>query len=166
MRHLRVVDDDFDVRPILKLGLEQEKDVRASAVSTVDEAWKVLNHDRPDAAVVDALLNGSSGLMLVCQIAELGIPVLVITGDPATQRLLEALECPFLAKPFRLDELRRKTRATLDDMTHNLHLLGTLKNRLAKSMAALGDTLAESREIRRISLANRAERDKRETSDC
>jgi DNA-binding response OmpR family regulator len=165
LRHLLLVEDDPDVRSVLKLGLESDGECRASTAANIDEAQVVLCRDRPDAAIVDALLCGGSGLTLATHVLELGIPVLVMTGDPATQQQLTALECPFLAKPFHLHELRSRALALFDDTARNLRRMSALKDSLTKRQAALAQALSASRETLQMSRENRAERARRDTSE-
>jgi DNA-binding response OmpR family regulator len=161
MRHLLVVDDDPDVCSILQLGLEHEGEWRTSGASTVDQAWALLNSDRPDAAIVDALLRGGSGLQLANHAVEMGVPVLIMTGDPATQQELHDLRCPYLAKPFRLDELCRRSRALFDDTAQHLRCMAELMQRLTKNRAALMEEIEASRECVAQSKAEREARAER-----
>jgi DNA-binding response OmpR family regulator len=162
MRHLLVVDDDPDVCSILQFGLEHTGEWRTSGATTVDQAWAVLNSDRPDAAIVDALLRGGSGLRLASYAVDVGVPVLIMTGDPATQQELDGLKCPYLAKPFHLDELRCRSRALLDDTAQHLRRMAELMQRLAKNRAALMEAIEASRECVARLQAEREARAERE----
>lgn len=147
MRHVLVVDNDAAICDILRLGLEVDGTCRASAATTVDEALQIVIRDRPDAAVVDAIVPpGAGGLAFASQAVDLGVPVLIVTGDPDTEARLESVGCRFLAKPFRLQALAAELRALIDEATVRKAQLAAQLDRLIANREGLQQAMAAARE--------------------
>ncbi len=151
MHHLLVVDDEPAIREIVGLLLEEKAGCRVTPAASVDEAMTVLRRDRPDAAIIDAVLprpsvRQPSGLELASRAVDLGIPVLIISGEPDTQAELTRLGCPFLAKPFHLDQLLAETRALLEDGTARRQQLAQQLKLLSARTAELRMAVARARE--------------------
>jgi len=72
---------------------------------SAEEAVTALERRRPDAAIIDASLPRINGLTVARQLVDSGIPLLIISGHPTYLDLLTEARCPFLAKPFRTDDL-------------------------------------------------------------
>jgi DNA-binding response OmpR family regulator len=123
MPKVLIVDDDPSVLNFVRRSLELEGFgvVDAADAST---AWRTLNEEDPDAAVMDLRLQGTmDGWALIRRIRDEGrlsrLPIVVMTGqsDQATQDKAEGLGCAFLGKPFDekalLGELRTAIRRAL-----------------------------------------------------
>ena len=115
MRHVLVVDDEPAVCGVMQMALESDGSCRVSSASSSRHAAAILTHDKPDVAIIAAILSNASGLQLARQAVGLGIPVLLVTGAPQTGKKLDEAGCPFLWKPFHINKLRTETRALLDD---------------------------------------------------
>jgi DNA-binding response OmpR family regulator len=118
-----VVEDDLDVRDVLATGLELAGACRVIAVSGAGEAKAALTRELPDAAVIDIGLPGSSGLDLARDFAERDVPVLLISGSMRHIELLEAVDCLFLAKPFKINRMVEELQALLRDREQGLKRL-------------------------------------------
>src|SRR5262249_14229197 len=105
MRHLLVVDDDAAVADVMRMGLEADGTCRVTMAPGATEALAAIERDRPDAAIIDAVLPRIPGLLLARTVIDLGVPVLIVSGDLALQKGLSEAGCPFLMKPFRLSQL-------------------------------------------------------------
>src|SRR5690242_1182140 len=117
MQHLLVVDDDAAVASVMRMGLEADGTCRVTTGPGAMEALAAIEHDRPHAAIIDAVLPQVSGLVLARTVIDLGVPVLIVSGEPGHQKLLLEAGCPFLLKPFRLAQLAAETRLLLDNAT-------------------------------------------------
>jgi DNA-binding response OmpR family regulator len=115
MRHILVVDDAPEICDLLRMALECDGSCRVTAASTSGDAVAAMMRHQPDAVIIDAVLPGPSGLQLASWSLARNIPVLIVTGEPATQRMLEQTGCPYLRKPFRIAALQAETRALWDD---------------------------------------------------
>lgn len=71
----------------------------------------MIEHDKPDVALVDVVLPDVSGLQLASTMTGLGIPVLMFTGDLDSQRRLGAAGIRFLPKPFQIEQFFAETQA-------------------------------------------------------
>lgn len=118
MRRVLVVDNDVAVCDVLELAVEADGIYRASEATTIDDALRIIASDPTDAAVVDAIIPpGQGGLAFARQAIDFGVPVLIITDEPATQQQLTAVGCRYLPKPFRLEALAAELWALIDEAT-------------------------------------------------
>src|SRR5690348_8300211 len=156
MRHVLVVDNEPAICELVQLALEADGSCRVSTAFTFDGAFALLRRDPPDAAIIDAILPQSSGLQLAGQIVEHGVPVLIVTGEPATRARLESVGCPYLAKPFPIHVLVAETNALLDEALQRRAQLALLLPRLVAKAAPLRIAIARLREqVRRKHLRRR-----------
>jgi DNA-binding response OmpR family regulator len=116
----------------------------------------LLRRDPPDAAIIDAILPHSSGLQLAGQMLDRGVPVLIVTGDPATRERLENVGCPYLAKPFPINVLVAETNALLGEALQRRAQLALLLPRLVTKAAPLRIAIARLREKARRKHLRRA----------
>jgi PAS domain S-box-containing protein len=110
--HLVVLDDDEGIREILGLILEGSG-ARVSTATTVAEAIKTVNTDRPDAVISDISMPEEDGYDLMRQLRELDhhvppIPVLALTAHARLEEQHRTLSAGFhahLTKPVDMKEL-------------------------------------------------------------
>jgi DNA-binding response OmpR family regulator len=126
------------------------------AASRVRPVIALLRRDPPDAAIIDAILPHSSGLQLAGQMLDRGVPVLIVTGDPATRERLENVGCPYLAKPFPINVLVAETNALLGEALQRRAQLALLLPRLVTKAAPLRIAIARLREKARRKHLRRA----------
>ncbi|KJS52543.1 response regulator transcription factor [Streptomyces rubellomurinus] len=116
-RTVLVVEDDPGVRSTLEHLLRFEG-YRVLTTADGQEALELLEHRRPDLAVVDVVMPRLDGLALCRMLRRRGdrLPVLVLTarhqlGDRVAG--LDAGADDYLAKPFATEELLARIRALL-----------------------------------------------------
>jgi two-component system OmpR family response regulator len=117
--HLLIVDDDREIRELLKTYLERNG-LRVTTVPTGRHMHAALENEGPfDLIVLDLMLPGDDGLTL-CRDLRAGkwkaIPIVMLTarGDEADRILgLEMGADDYLAKPFAARELLARVRAVL-----------------------------------------------------
>ncbi len=114
--HILVVDDDAEIRDLLKRFLSKNG-FRVSAVADGPRMRAVLGETKFDLVVLDVMLPGEDGLSLCRRIrSESGIPIIMLTamGDD-TDRIvgLEMGADDYLAKPFNPRELLARIKAIL-----------------------------------------------------
>jgi DNA-binding NtrC family response regulator len=129
--HVLIVDDDPDVVEVLATGLETAGACHVEKASSAEEAIAALERQRPDAAIIDASMPKTSGLALARQFIDLGVPVLVISGEPKYLEQLTEAGCPFLPKPFRMDGLLAALGPLLQEGEAQLAPLRAALDRLA-----------------------------------
>jgi two-component system response regulator MprA len=117
LAHVLVVEDDADLRGVLRRGLERSGfEVRLTA--TAAEALEDVADAQPDVLVVDVGLPDADGRDLCQALRTRGLraPVLFLTAmDAVTDRVLglEAGGDDYMTKPFAFEELVARLRALL-----------------------------------------------------
>lgn len=126
MRHVLVVDDEQAICELMQMALEADGSCRVTSASNPYYVAAILERDKPDVAIIDAVLRKASGLRLARLAVDLGIPVLIVTGAPETGKKLDRAGCPFLWKPFHIGTLCAETRVLIDDAAHRCAQLAIL----------------------------------------
>jgi two-component system response regulator MprA len=113
-----VVEDDHELRAVVRRGLEEEG-FAVSGVGTGREAMKRISEQAPDALVIDVGLPDADGRDLCQALRAQGMqsPVIFLTArDALTDRLagFGAGGDDYLTKPFSFAELAARLRATLN----------------------------------------------------
>ena len=130
-----VVDDDFDVREVLKSLLESVG-LRAEVFGSTREFLQNKPMDTVSCLVLDVSLPGMSGLDFQAELAgtHADIPIIFLSGHgdiPMTVRAMKAGAVGFLTKPFRDQDLldavnvalkRDRTKREKDDKTRALRV--------------------------------------------
>src|ERR1700688_3868435 len=158
MHHVLVVDQPA-ISAVVQICLETDGTCRVTTASTMADAVAVMMRDRPDAAIIDVVLGPGAGLALVSRAVDVGIPVLLMTGEPLTQSRLSEAGCPFLAKPFHLTSLVAETRALFDYRLQCRAYLRMLLPPLPAASEALSAVVERAREVRAREAIAKAERD-------
>jgi len=112
-----VVEDDREIRSLLQTALGVEGFAVRSAAS-LHEALALLEHDPPDAIVLDLGLPTLDGLQMLQRLRDgaATTPVLVVTARGSTEDKVTGLNLgadDYLGKPFDLDELQARLNALL-----------------------------------------------------
>ncbi len=114
--HILVVDDDPEIRRLLKQYLEKNG-CQVTAVAEGSGMWMTLANTRVDLVVLDLMLPGVDGLDLCRDLrARSKIPVIMLTarGDEMDRVLgLEMGADDYLAKPFSARELLARIKVVL-----------------------------------------------------
>src|SRR6185369_12577623 len=114
--HVLVVDDDLDIRSLLRDYLEKNG-YRVTAVGDGTSIWAAFDEARPDILVLDVMLPGTDGLTLCRNVrARSGIPIIMLTArGEETDRIvgLEMGADDYLPKPFSPRELLARIKAVL-----------------------------------------------------
>lgn len=101
-----VVEDQDQVRGLLQVTLEQEGYLVLIA-DDLDAAKAAVTVLPTDIVLVDDRLPGGRGSMLQEQAARGRLPLLVMSGHPATMEQLDGTP-NFIAKPFRVSQLLQR----------------------------------------------------------
>jgi response regulator of citrate/malate metabolism len=80
-----VIDADQLVFETLSACLAQEFDAIAEQAGTAAQGRQMLAHSRFDLVLIDMFLPNRFGIDLLAVAANENVPVLLISGDPATQ---------------------------------------------------------------------------------
>ena len=147
MRHVLVVDDDIAVCDVMRMGLDADGTCRVTCAANAKEALAIALNDRPDAAIVDAVMPGVHGLALARTLIGMGIPVMIVSGEPGFQRQLADAGCRFLAKPFRLPEIALELRLLLDNASRRTTDLAACFDRLLNADPEFARVIDQSRQL-------------------
>lgn len=117
MTRLLLLEDDAETARTLSEGL-RERDYQVAHAADVESASRLLAEGPVDAAILDLMVPGGSGLDILSQIRSThrGTPVLILTArDTVDDRVvgLERGADDYLVKPFAFAELLARLRALL-----------------------------------------------------
>jgi DNA-binding response OmpR family regulator len=135
VRHVLVVEENADVCKAIESTLLTGGPYRVTPTLAPDDAIEVIAEDRPDIAIIDTVLPKVSGLKLAGRATELGVPVLIITADDATERKLQEVGCPFLSKPFSIKVLVETTERLMKTKAQHRARMSALLARLLENTA-------------------------------
>ncbi len=114
--HIVVVDDDPEIRSLLKDYLEKNG-FRVTAVGEGKAMWRTLEQSRVNLVVLDIMMPGDDGLVLCRNLrARSQIPIIMLTArGEATDRIvgLEIGADDYLPKPFNPRELLARIKVGL-----------------------------------------------------
>lgn len=113
-----IVEDELMIASTLEMMLGDKGYQIAGPASTLDDAFALLQTVRPDAALLDYRLGGSTTEPLLAQLQERDIPVCILTGY-GRDALPERYQLyPLLQKPFSLGELLGVLRQLCAEPSH------------------------------------------------
>jgi len=111
-----VVDDEAPIRRWLKVNLE----TRGYAVDTAEtggQAITAFENQRPDLLILDLLMPGMGGIEVVQKLRAVStLPIIVLSAIGEEAQKVHALESgadDYMTKPFGMDELLARLRASL-----------------------------------------------------
>ncbi|MDB5809816.1 MAG: ompR5 [Betaproteobacteria bacterium] len=144
MDHVLVVDDDAEIRSLLRAYLEKNG-YRVTAVGDGKAMWTAFDEAHPDLVVLDVMLPGADGLTLCRDVrARSGVPIIMLTArGEETDRIvgLEMGADDYLAKPFSPRELLARIKSVL---RRARTLPANLQPEAARRLAFAGWTLDTS----------------------
>ena len=114
-----VVEDEPEIRELLRFSLKRA-DYDVIEAESAEAAVSLLTDKKPDAAVVDWMLPGMSGVALAKRLRKddftSDIPLLMLTARSEEMDLLESFDAGFddyMSKPFSPKELIARLKALL-----------------------------------------------------
>ncbi len=114
--HILVVDDDAEIRGLLREYLEKQG-YRVTAVADGKGLWTATDAARPDLVILDLMLPGEDGLALCRDLrARSNLPVIMLTArGEETDRIvgLELGADDYVSKPFNPRELLARIKSVL-----------------------------------------------------
>jgi len=113
------IDDEKDIREILKINLESEG-YSVTAFSSASEAKKGFESETPDLVILDVMMEGKDGFEFCREIRSnerlKSIPVIFLSAKSEEFDKVLGLELggdDYLTKPFSIKELRSRIKAVL-----------------------------------------------------
>ncbi|MGE4048286.1 MAG: response regulator transcription factor [Acetobacteraceae bacterium] len=144
MDRVLIADTDESVCEVIQACLEEEySDVIVTCVHSGSLARAALQAGHFDLLVMEAVLPEVCGFRLAEQAASRDIPVLLMSGDLATQDDLDACGYPYLDKPFVLREMISVMRCIRSDPAENICQvrMATARRREAEDLSSGQDGL-------------------------
>ncbi len=116
-KHVLVVDDEADIRELLKFNLEQEG-YSVETAENGEDALRALKAQRVDLVLLDLMLPGLPGLELCKQLKRSssleGIPIIMISAKSSETDVIVGLELgadDYITKPFSPKEVVARIKA-------------------------------------------------------
>ena len=113
---LLLIEGDADLREAITdlLAVDDAK-FRIEVASNYEDGIVLLNASQPALLIAEVLLpGGGDGRKLADAARRLDVPTLLMSGRPKVIEEQQARGIPFLAKPFRLPELRRAIQTLIE----------------------------------------------------
>ncbi len=119
-----VVDDEDSIRHVL-FSLLDMNDCEVRLAGSAEEAVQVAAEWEPDAALLDIVLPGRSGIKLLSQIKQLhpDVEVMMMTSKASADSAVKAIQLgayDYLKKPFHLEEVWATVRRALEKRSLSL----------------------------------------------
>lgn len=117
--HLLVVDDEDDIRELLRFHLAREG-YQVTPCASGEEALRAVAREKPDLVLLDLMLPGVDGLDVCRSLKKspdtAGIPILMVTAKGEESDIVAGLELgadDYIAKPFSIKVLAARVRTAL-----------------------------------------------------
>jgi DNA-binding response OmpR family regulator len=114
-----VIDDEKDIREILKVNLTGEN-YDVTTFKSADDALKGLSGEIPDLIILDIMMDGKDGLQFCREIRTfekyMNIPVIFLSAKSEEFDKVLGLELggdDYMTKPFSIKELKSRIKAVL-----------------------------------------------------
>ena len=121
-KDILIIDDDADIRIAIGEALSAIGEVNIRGAGNGNEAIKMVDKQCPDLIVLDQMLPGRSGFLVLEKIKPLQgdkkVPVIMITANPGARHKVYAESLgveTYLNKPFRMDKLTQAVEDLLKD---------------------------------------------------
>jgi DNA-binding NarL/FixJ family response regulator len=107
-RRVMIVEDEMLVAMEMESLLADQGCAVVGPAATVERALALLAHERPDAAILDVNLNGTTAAPVAAALKAQGVPFVLATGYGDAQPLQPELkDAPRVDKPVNHGELMR-----------------------------------------------------------
>lgn len=114
-RRVLVVEDEMLVAMEFESLLQRQGCAVVGPASTVDRALALLDHDQPDAALLDLNLNGEPATAVAVALRTRGVPFVLVTGYGEAQSSEPELQgAPRVDKPVDHYALMRALAQLMD----------------------------------------------------
>jgi DNA-binding response OmpR family regulator len=120
LRKILLIEDEPVVSQVVTWCLEDWLGTEVDLAPNGAVAFEKIRHGGYALAIIDGRIPGASGLQLAELAVEKEIPVLLTTGHPEMAARLDDAGFPYLFKPFALDILLLKLKATVAASEENI----------------------------------------------
>ncbi len=149
MANILVVDDEPDIREVIRFALEGA-DFRVLEAGHADDARKLLLSENPDLVLLDWMLPGRSGLELARQLKQnpktRALPIIMVSARGEEEDRIKGLDTgadDYIAKPFSPREMVARVNAVLrrtksDDASDEVEIGGLHIDNISHRVSADG----------------------------
>jgi two-component system phosphate regulon response regulator PhoB len=149
MANILVVDDEPDIREVIRFALEGA-DFRVLEAGHADDARKLLLSEHPDLVLLDWMLPGRSGLELARQLKQnpktRALPIIMVSARGEEEDRIKGLDTgadDYIAKPFSPREMVARVNAVLrrtksDDASDEVEIGGLHIDNISHRVSADG----------------------------
>jgi DNA-binding NtrC family response regulator len=150
--NILIVDDEPSVRETCAEVAEQSG-MKATAVSSAEEALEVLEHAAVDVVLTDLMLQSTSGLELLRRVHDTypKMPVIVLTQYGTIDSAVAATRLgaiDYVTKPFRIEELRARLERAARAV--ELQLENQLLREQLRTRPGFGGLIGVSEKMQRV----------------
>lgn len=129
--HIIVVDDDENIREIIRIALESS-DYKIDCYDNAIDAIASIREQTPDLVIFDIMLPGLDGISAISKIRETNtsLPILVLSAKDGELDKVKGLDSggdDYLTKPFGVLELTARVRSLLR-RTHKTEKMISIKD--------------------------------------
>lgn len=129
--HIIVVDDDENIREIIRIALESS-DYKIDCYDNAIDAIASIREQTPDLVIFDIMLPGLDGISAISKIRETNtsLPILVLSAKDGELDKVKGLDSggdDYLTKPFGVLELTARVRSLLR-RTYKAEKMISIKN--------------------------------------
>jgi CheY-like chemotaxis protein len=142
-----VVEDDPGVCDFLTDVLEVELAAMVRCEQTGSLALQAIEMVGFDLAIIDVNMPEISGYELARRAANRNIPTLLSSGHPDAEITLTSVQCPYLAKPYRVADLIGQAAEAITHAGENIRRIKVSLAKLAATTEGLKADLAESNRL-------------------
>ena len=115
-KHILVVDDNKDMRDVIRMGLEEEG-FHVTTAPSGQSMMARLSQEQPDLILLDLVLPDDNGLNLMSRIrGKTSAPVVIVSGKGDLVDKVLGLEMgadDYISKPFQIKELVARVKVRL-----------------------------------------------------
>jgi len=104
--HILVVDDDAEICDLLREYLI-DLDFDVSVAIDAAHGREIINTREINLLISDQIMFGELGLQLADFAGSLGVPTILMSGDPKSYESLPGQKHAFIQKPFHLEDLAK-----------------------------------------------------------
>lgn len=150
MKKILIVDDEFEMRQLLRLYLQQENYLLEEAEDGREAYDKMLKNDY-DLMILDVMMPLMDGWQTLQQVRKISdIPIIMLTAKGSIQDKVQGLSTgadDYLVKPFEEAELMARVQALLRRTQHHdrtdevLKYKGIILNQTSRDAIYLGEVL-------------------------
>jgi CheY-like chemotaxis protein len=128
MTTILVAEDNQEVCDLLTDVLRVELAAQVRCERTGGLALQAIETAGFDLAIIDVNLPDISGYELARRAANRNIPTLLSSGHPDAEITLTSVQCPYLAKPYRVADLIGKAAEAITHADENIRAIKARTN--------------------------------------